>query len=238
METRDSQDDSATYMEILVELELELGTRAEDAIAAMKQKNLQFYEVSFTMKPPVIEKFMEPGSNVVHLRKLIDIEKANSSIGPMPICAYQTDSVNDAITGCQWFPKTIYDLDICAKRVIMYGAGLDADHPGFKDIEYRKRRLMFADIAMNYKHGEAIPRIDYTESERETWGVIYRKLKELHKKVSLDLSSAKTGFRVRPVAGYLSARDFLAGLAYRVFFCTQYMRHHADPLYTPEPYAH
>jgi len=45
----------------------------------------------------------------------------------------------------------------------------------------------------------------------------------------------KTNWRIKPVNGIISQREYLNCLAFRTFPCTQYIRHHATPEYTPEP---
>ena len=44
-----------------------------------------------------------------------------------------------------------------------------------------------------------------------------------------------TGFRYEPAAGLVPLAEFYGSLADRVFHSTQYVRHPAAPLYTPEP---
>ncbi|XP_062402907.1 tryptophan 5-hydroxylase 1a [Sardina pilchardus] len=207
------------------------------------------------------EIFVDCDSNHEQLNEIIQLLKSHVNVVDMDNSTLREEDVD--MENVPWFPKKISDLDKCANRVLMYGSDLDADHPGFKDNVYRKRRKDFADLAMGYKHGDPIPRIEFTEEEVRTWSVVFRELNKLYpthacreylKNLPLltkhcqyrednipqleDVSRflrERTGFTIRPVAGYLSPRDFLAGLAFRVFHCTQYVRHSSDPLYTPEP---
>ncbi|XP_046898006.1 tryptophan 5-hydroxylase 1-like [Hypomesus transpacificus] len=206
------------------------------------------------------EIFVDCDSGHEQLKDLTQLLKKHTNIVEVdpPDCIPEDDMAD-----VPWFPKKISDLDLCSNRVLMYGSDLDADHPGFKDNVYRKRRKHFADLAMSYKHGDPIPRTEFTQEEVKTWGVVYRELNKLYPSHAcreylrnLPLLSQhcgcrednipqledvsrflreRSGFTIRPVAGYLSPRDFLAGLAFRVFHCTQYVRHSSDPLYTPEP---
>ena len=64
------------------------------------------------------------------------------------------------------FPCSQYCLD-------EWGLILKADHPGFKDPAYRARRTALADLACSFKHGDRLPRIEYTSSETKTWYYSY-----------------------------------------------------------------
>jgi phenylalanine-4-hydroxylase len=165
--------------------------------------------------------------------------------------------------GLPWFPMSVRDLDQQGHAVFSGGAELDADHPGFTDDEYKARRKEICDVAAAYRTGMPIPRIEYTDVENSVWNKVYSELVKLYPthacgpfnkcfrlleehagyspdkipqldEVSQFIQSC-TGFTLRPVTGLLSPREFLNGLAFRVFHSTQYIRHASKPLYTPEP---
>lgn len=162
-----------------------------------------------------------------------------------------------------WFPRHISELDQCSKCITKYEPTTDPRHPGHGDEAYIARRKYLNDLALEFKFGDEIDYVEYTEDEHATWKAVYEKLGDLHvshtctvyrenlkilqkeKVLTGDripqirdvnkFLQKKTGFELRPCSGLLSARDFLASLAFRVFQTTTYLRHHKSPHHSPEP---
>ncbi|KIZ03637.1 phenylalanine-4-hydroxylase [Monoraphidium neglectum] len=158
-----------------------------------------------------------------------------------------------AVPGLIRVPSSIHEVD--NGKILGFGADLAEDHPGFGDEAYKQRRAAIADIARRHEIGDPIPRIDYTPDEVRAWGTALRELKLLFPTAACreflhtfpmedeipqlqdisDILTATSGWKVRPVAGLMHPRDFLNGLAFKYFHSTQYVRHHSQPNYTPEP---
>ncbi len=140
-------------------------------------------------------------------------------------------------------------------------SSLPIDHPGAHDPAYRERRNYIAELAANYRHDplHIIPDVEYTKEETEVWRFVFKQLEAVQQRRACsfylqakqhlglhanaipqlqDLShklNAFTGFRLAPIEGLVETRAFLTWLEKRTMLCTQYVRHHSRPDYTPEP---
>jgi len=137
---------------------------------------------------------------------------------------------------------------------------LPIDHPGAHDPEYRARRNFIARLAKQYREDpqHIIPDVDYTPQERAIWRRVYDQLEETQRRRAsslyleskrklgisrdqipqlrdLDKQLKEVNFRLAPIEGLVETRAFLSWLGKRTMLCTQYLRHHSRPDYTPEP---
>jgi phenylalanine-4-hydroxylase len=141
---------------------------------------------------------------------------------------------------------------------------LQSDHIGFHDPVYRQRRNQIVESTQNYDPTlKNFPEIEYLPTEIQTWNTLFTHLEKVYPEVACeeylknfnllvsekifvpdqipDLKTvsnfiqSRTGFQLYPVSGLLSPKQFLRGLGDQTFYCTQYIRHHCQPFYTPEP---
>ena len=136
---------------------------------------------------------------------------------------------------------------------------LDQNHPGFRDAAYRERRNQIAQIAYEHQPGTPVPDAPYTQEENELWSTILELLAPIHEEWACRefleywdklnfpknkipqmqevtaLLTSLGGFRFEPVCGLVMPKTFLVELKRDVMLATQYVRHNAQPDFTPEP---
>lgn len=138
---------------------------------------------------------------------------------------------------------------------------LELDHPGANDTEYRTRRDYIASLSKRFREDpeNKIIDVEYKPEEQKVWQIVATKLEEiqakrassfyLDAKEKLGISNERipqlsemnrrlgklTNFRLAPIEGLVETRGFLSWFSYRTMLCTQYIRHHSRPEYTPEP---
>lgn len=161
------------------------------------------------------------------------------------------------------FPEHARDLHQIKPKIMKPKKDLEKRYKCFTDDNYEERRSKVINISGGYKYGGKIPTVVYTEDEQQIWREVYTKLvnsniqhacERFNRNFKLlenecvytsgtipqleDVSNflqGRTGFRLRPAPGFISSRDFLAALAFRTFYSTQYIRHPDEKEYTPVP---
>eukprot|EP00898_Chlorokybus_atmophyticus_P004324 jgi/Chlat1/4893/Chrsp31S04904 len=184
---------------------------------------------------------------------------SNRSRPGVVTCSTSSSTASTVPPSAVRVPRSIHDIDNGSANILGYGAELAADHPGYFDDEYKRRRMDIVANARSHKIGEPIPVVEYTQDEIRVWGQVLEQLTQLYPTHACtefnrcfqmfdfkpdripqlqelsEVLMARTGFAIRPVGGLLRPRDFLNGLAFRTFHSTQYIRHASNPMYTPEP---
>jgi len=156
-------------------------------------------------------------------------------------------------------PSVVEDLPEFTELEFENLEQMDLDHPGANDPEYRTRRDYIAGLAKNFRETGVITDVEYNAREQRVWRYVAEELEELQEnlasefylkaKRNLDITPERipqitemnkrlgelSGFRLVPIEGLVETRGFLSWLSYRTMLCTQYIRHHSQPAYTPEP---
>ncbi|WP_327191147.1 phenylalanine 4-monooxygenase [Streptomyces xinghaiensis] len=124
---------------------------------------------------------------------------------------------------------------------------------------YERKKARRQQMAREWRPGEPLPDIEYSEEEDALWEAVTGKLSSLHEEVACgnyrraaesvvlerhrvpqlaevsSVLSELTGFHLRPAEGTVPAERFLGAFAESGFHATQYLRRPESLYHSPEP---